>query len=504
MMIRFGKCNEKKGLLLAALITIAGAVLHGQALLTIDRSMEIAVEHSPDMQQTELSLERSQQRLNAQRARLKSQFSITLNPFEYEKTNRFDQQTSEWYINESASSGGTFAINQRILPTDGELMLVNRFSYDYSFTESAYASNPLSQTYNNRLYLQFSQPIFTYNRTRMETEKLELDYEASLIRYYLMRLTLERNVSQEFYAVFSSQMSLEIARDDLKNNQESYEIIRNKVDGGLLALEELYQAEVNLATSHSGVFNAELSLANRMDQFKVLIGLPLDTTVLIAAEIIADTVPVNQELAIIHALENRLELRERKIDLENANFDLIVAKSTNEFAGSVTASFGLQGNNEVFTDMFETNTNTPAIGLTLNIPLFDWGERKSEIKAAEASLQSSQISYQVEQTDIVMNIRSVVRSLKNLENQIKIQQKTVKNAELAYDINLERYRNGDLTSLDLGIYQNQLSESKMALTNAIIDYKIELLNLKIQSLYDFEKQIPVLPGELKSNEYKNR
>ncbi|RLD65050.1 MAG: hypothetical protein DRI98_15055 [Bacteroidetes bacterium] len=299
-------------------------------------------------------------------------------------------------------------------------------------------------------------------------------------------------------------MSLEIAHEDLKNNEESYEIIKNKVEGGLLALEELYQAEVNLATSYSGVFNAELNLANSLDQFKVLIGLPLDTTLMIAAEIVADTIPVNQELAISHALENRMELREREIDLENANFDLIVAKSTNEFAGSVTASFGVQGNDEQFSKLFETPTNTPAIGLTLNIPLFDWGERKSEIKAAEASLQSTRISYEVERTDIVMNIRLVVRSMKNLENQIEIQRKTVKNAELAYDINLERYRNGDLTSLDLGIYQNQLSESKMALTNAIINYKIELLNLKIQTLYDFEKQVPIIPEELKTYEDENK
>jgi outer membrane protein TolC len=486
--------------LLAGTMILPGPCLLAQALLTIDRSMDIAVENSPHMQQTELALERSQERLNAQRARLKSQFSVTLDPFQYEKTNRFDSQTSEWYLNESASSGGTFSINQRILPTDGQLMLVNRFSYDYSFTESAFASDPLSKTYNNRLYLQYTQPIFTYNRIRMETDRLELDYEASLIRYLLMRLSLERDVSQEFYSVYSNQMRLEIALEDLKNNQESYEIISNKVEGGLLALEELYQAEVNLATSRSGVFNAELTLANSMDQFKVLIGLPLDTTLMIAAEIIADTVPVNQELAISHALENRMELREREIDLENADFDLIVAKSTNEFAGSVTASFGVQGNDEQFSNLFETPTNTPAIGLTFNIPIFDWGERKSEIKAAEASQKSSRISYEMEQTDIVMNIRSVVRSLKNLENQIEIQRKTVENAELAYDINLERYRNGDLTSLDLGMYQNQLSESRMSLTNAIIDYKIELLNLKIQTLYDFEKQIPIIPEELNSIE----
>jgi len=493
-----------KGILLTGALAAMGTVSQAQSLLTIDRSMDIAVENSPDMKQTELSLVRSQERLNAQKARLKSQFSITLDPFEYEKTNRFDQQTSEWFVNESASSGGTFAINQRILPTDGQLMLVNRFSYDYSYTESAFAAEPTSKTFNNRLYLQFTQPIFTYNRTKMETETLELEYESSLIRYLLMRLTLERNVAQEFYSVYSNQMSLEIAKEDLKNNEESYEIIKNKVDGGLLALEELYQAEVNLATSRSGVYNAELNLEDSKDQFKVLIGLPLDTSFLVAAEILADTVPVNQELAISHALANRMELRERQIDLENANFDLIVAKATNEFAGSVTASFGVQGNDEQFSNLFDTPTNTPAIGITFNIPIFDWGERKSEIRAAQASLESTQISYDVERKDIVMNIRSVVRSLKNLENQITIQRISVENAQLAYDINLERYRNGDLTSLDLGMYQNQLSESKLSLTNAIINYKIELLNLKIQTLYDFEKQIPIIPEELKTFNNENK
>ncbi len=477
-------------------LILLSQVLSAQELLTMDRSMEIAVENSPDMQQMELALVQSQERLNAQRARLKSQFAITLDPFEYEKTNRFDQQTSEWYLNESASSGGTFAINQRILPTDGELMLVNRFSYDYSFTESARAFDPVSKTFNNRLYLQFTQPIFTYNRTRMETEMLELEYEATLLRYLLRRLSLERDVAQQFYGVYSNQMSLAIAQEELKNNQESYQIISNKVEGGLLAREELYQAEVNLATSRSNVFNAELNLQNSLDQFKVLIGMPLESEIMIAAEIKTDTIAVDQKLAIDHALANRMELREREIDLENANFNLIRAEATNEFAGSISASFGIQGNDEQFSQLFKTPTNTPAIGLTLEIPIFDWGERKSEIKAAEAGVKSSQLDYIIEQTDIIVNIRAVVRSLKNLENQMIIQEMNVENAQLAYDINLERYRNGDLTSLDLGIYQSQLSEAKMSRTNAIINYKIELLNLKIQSLYDFETLLPIIPEEL--------
>jgi len=64
---------------------------------------------------------------------------------------------------------------------------------------------------------------------------------------------------------------------------------------------------------------------------------------------------------------------------------------------------------------------------------------------------------------------------------------------LTYELNLEKYENGDLTGMDLNIYQNQLSEKKLAHTNALISYKLELLNLKIQTLYDFENQVSVTP-----------
>jgi outer membrane protein len=495
----YTRFRNTAGIVLTGIFLLASSGSSGQALLNMDKAMEIAMANSPNMKQTELALVRSQEKLNAQRARLKSQFAVTLKPFEYEKTNRFDQQTSEWFLNESASSAGTFTVSQRFLPTDGTITLRNQFSYDYSATESALAVDPVSQTFNNRLNLLVSQPIFTYNRTKMELETVELDYEAALLRYLLIKLSLERDVAQDFYAVYSSQMRLSIAEEELKNNLDSYEIIKNKVDGGLLALEELYQAEVNLATSRSSVFTAELNLQNRKDQFKVLIGMPLEEDFVIMTTVQADTVAVDQQMAIGHALTNRMELRQREIDIENANFSLVQSKSINEFAGSVTASLGVQSNEERLNNLFDKPTSTPSVGLTLSIPIFDWGERKSEIKAAEAGLKSAEIEYETEKTDIEVNIRAIVRSLKNLENQIGIQRKTVENAQLTYDINLERYRNGDLTSLDLGMYQNQLSDKKMALTNAIIDYKVELLNLKIQTLYDFEIQQPVIPDELSQN-----
>jgi outer membrane protein len=124
---------------------------------------------------------------------------------------------------------------------------------------------------------------------------------------------------------------------------------------------------------------------------------------------------------------------------------------------------------------------------------WDWGERKARIKATEASIETANIVFEEEKNDIILGIRKVYRNLLNLQNQIEISRQSVINAQLTYDLNLERYKNGDLTGMDLNIYQNQLSEKQLTFTNSLISYKLELLNLKIQTLYDFEKKEAVSP-----------
>ncbi len=155
--------------------------------------------------------------------------------------------------------------------------------------------------------------------------------------------------------------------------------------------------------------------------------------------------------------------------------------------------FGLFGDNENFGNVYENPTDNESVSLSLTIPLWDWGERKSRIKATEANIESANISFEEEQNNIILGVRKVYRNLLNLQNQIDIAQQNVANAQLTYDLNLEKYKNGDLTGMDLNIYQNQLSEKQLSYTNSLISYKLELLNLKIQTLYDFEKNIPVTP-----------
>ena len=46
--------------------------------------------------------------------------------------------------------------------------------------------------------------------------------------------------------------------------------------------------------------------------------------------------------------------------------------------------------------------------------------------------------------------------------------KSIENAERTYEINLEKYRNGNLTGMDLQQFQNQLTTAKQDYTSAIM------------------------------------
>lgn len=484
--------HKTKWLIIGALILIFQfSELNAQQLLSLERTLEIAYENSPSILQSKLNLVRSREYLNAQEASLKSRFSLDVSPFTYSKTRDYSQDFQEWRNYENMGSNGTFSISQPIKATDGTLSLINKFGFQSSTLN---ANDPVN-AFSNNVQLRFDQPIFTYNRTKMNLKELELDLENSLLQYAMQKLNIEKQVSQLFYQVYQQQQALSISKEELLNQEGSYEIIKNKVDAGLTANEELWQAELNLANARSSVYNSEVSLDNAKDQLKQTIGLSLEEEISVIANVDVKTVDVALPDAIDYALKHRMELRQREIDMENSQFSLIRAGANNEFKGNVSFAVGLFGENKNVGNIYQNPTDNQDVSVSFQIPLWDWGQREANIKAAEAGLEMEKLNFDEEKISIKLNIRQVYRSLQNLVYQIDIAKKSVENAQLTYELKLEEYENGDLTSMDLSLYQNQLSSKKNEYTNALISYKLELLNLKIQTLWDFETRRSIVPSE---------
>ena len=167
----------------------------------------------------------------------------------------------------------------------------------------------------------------------MELQQIEYDYENANISYALQRLSTEKDITQQFYSVYMAQSQLAITKEELTNAQQSYEIIKNKVEADLAARDELFQAEVNLASARSSLEEQQVSLENSKDQLKQTLGMDLNEDIMVFAEVQIKPVEVNLEKAIQHGLESRLELRQREIESKELAFDMIKTKALNEIKG---------------------------------------------------------------------------------------------------------------------------------------------------------------------------
>lgn len=468
-----------------------GASLYAQMNLTLEDALEYSINHSPELQNALLNLERYKLSLEAQRASLKSRFSLTLNPFTYSNNRSFDNRFSQWYTNESFSTNGTFSISQPIIWTDATVSLNNQFGWQSNVSTSGTSNE--NKAFSNNLYLSLNQPLFTYNRTKTDLRTIELDYENALINYALRRLSLESTITSSFYNVYTAKNNLEISQAELKDAQQNYEIIKNKVEADLSARDELFQAELNLATAVSTVDNRKVSLENAKDDLKKILGIDIDTDFDITAEISAKPVKIDMLTAINNALGSRLELRQREISRISQDIQMKQIKEMNSLDGNLSLSLGITGDNENFKDIYSHPTNNPRVSLSLSIPIFDWGERRARIKAQELAIKMFDMDTEEERKTIELAVRKSCRSLRNLEAQISIAEQSVKNAQMTYDLNAERYRNGELTGMEMNQFQTQLSNQKMSYVSTLINYKLELLNLKIISLYDFEAEKAIIP-----------
>ncbi len=476
-------------ILLITLITLFTSIIHAEPL-TLEQSLEIAFATSPTMINAGYNLEISERNLEAQKAGFKSQFNLTITPYSLTKDEVFDDRFSDYITQEQTRSSTQFSIMQPIKWTDGTLSLTEQLIWRDA---SSSLPNSLNESsYYNSLTLRFSQPLFTYNRSMMTLQELELSLENARLNYALQKLQIESQVTRDFLNLYHQQMSVKISEEEKNNSQESFDIIVSKVEAGISASEELYQAELTLANNIASLDNSKMQYENSLDNFKILLGIPLAEELSVVSDIKKNIIEVDYNRAIEHGLTHRMELRQKDIQIQESINNLVRAGSQNEFKASIDLSYGLTGTDKEFGEVFSSTNKNQSVAITLNIPVFDWGQKRHRIKASELQLKSSRLSASEEKKQIQLQIRQSYRNLLNERTQIDIAEKNIKNARLTYEINLERYRNGDLSSKDISFYQNQLSREQLNEVATLISYQLALLDLKIRTLWDFSNNQSVI------------
>ena len=172
-------------------------------VLTLDKALEIAFKNSPSIQEAVFQLDISERNLLVEQAGLKSQFNLSITPITLSESRVFNELTGSYSSQEIKRSEARFSITQPIKWTDGTITLIDRFNWQEA--SSSFTGNVKDSNFNNSLTLRFNQPLFTYNRTKLRINELELSLENAQLNYAIQKLQIERQVTQQFLDLYSSR-----------------------------------------------------------------------------------------------------------------------------------------------------------------------------------------------------------------------------------------------------------------------------------------------------------
>ncbi|WP_108822116.1 TolC family protein [Dysgonomonas sp. Marseille-P4361] len=487
----------KKTLFTALILIICSLSIKSQTThhLTLEESIEIAKSKSLRMKRLEQDLKIVEYNLNTAKSRLKTHIDLSLTAPRYTETIRqFEDSTGVSFYSVKQLDYSTDLEISQPLPTDGRVFINGRVRGLNDYNTDLRATELNAQ-------IGFSQPLdafYGYNSVKSSLKTAELNFERTNKVLKREELNLIYQVSSSYYGLLSSQKNVDITKMNLERQTEAYEISKNKYEAGLIREVDALQMEVDLAQAQNNYDIAVHEQTSAVNSFKDLIGLDLADSVLLNTDLKYDIVLVDPEKAVVLAKKNRHEIREQDIQIALQDISIKQQKAEGMVKASIDGYFQKYGvsnlnvSNNLTNSIDKAYTNFKdrplnyGIGLTIRIPILDWGENKSQVRAAQARQKQYIIQKEEIERDIETEVRNLVSRLNSNLKQLQLLKKSVAVAEKSFDITLKRYSDGDIDSQALALERDRLNNSYSTHLRAYVNYQLSIADLMQKTFYDFK------------------
>jgi len=469
--------------------------------LSLEESIEIAKSQSFDMQSLLQDKIIAENELKAATALLRTNVNMSFTLPQYTETVQQWQDSTgiSFFPIKTLTGKGNLNFYQP-LPTDGTIFVSTGL-----LSINDYNTDKRATTFNTRI--GFNQPLnsfWGYNSIKSDLKHARLDYERANKALKRAELDLTYDVSKSFYDLLLLQKGAEIAQMNLERQSEAYEISKNKYAAGLIREVENLQMEVDLAEAQNSYDMTTLNLQSSTNLFKRLIGLELEATVTLKSEMANySIVNVDPDKAVEMAISNRLEIRDREILIELQQLQINKQKAQGLPQASLQASWEKIGvSNLNISETFPNSLSNAMgnlrdrpsqymIGLTLSIPIIDWGRNRTLVRAAEAKQRQYYLGKEDEERSIEVEVRNLVANIKTTLSRLQLLERNVSVAERSYSITLQRYTDGDIDSQALALERTRLNSAQKNHLDAFVSYQLLLSDLTRKTFYDFLNDIPI-------------
>lgn len=289
-------------------------------------------------------------------------------------------------------------------------------------------------------------------------------------------LSLAATIARTYFTVISLDTQYAAADETLRAANDSYELTRKLLAGGVGSALDVYQSGALVSAGAAQLKEIARQRAAAQHQLGVLTG-RLDVTVPVKT---LDTLPIPplppaglpSEL-----LERRPDVRQAEEELAAASERIGVARAGQFPTLSLTGSFGAQSTD--LDRLFSSGSKVWSIGGSLLGPIFDAGLYAARTKQAQAQAHQAEATYQraVENafrdvSDALSNVRAAADTEKDLKQRLDQAREALRLANLRYRTGYSAY----LEVLDATRSLNGAQLDYIRNRQSYLSYTVDLMN----------------------------
>ncbi|MCW8133296.1 MAG: TolC family protein [Planctomycetota bacterium] len=202
----------------------------------------------------------------------------------------------------------------------------------------------------------------------------------------------------------------------------------------------------------------------------------------------------NDQKILDEALANRIELLNSRRNMAIQKLNALLAKDGLGHQIDLVAGYSRSGRGGKWSDTFDLENDNASVGLEYSIP---WGKvsDRSAYEKALLDLQRSEIELKRSRTQVHLEVRDILRTLRETEKSTLIQGKKVEQAKRSVEAAQISFERGLKDSFDVIRAEDSLLAAKTDFINRRLDYEVRLAQLeqvvgKATGRVDLSAQLP--------------
>jgi outer membrane protein len=361
-------------------------------------------------------------------------------------------------------------------------------SFDSDRTKSNSSFQTLNPAYRSSLSLSITQPLLEgfgigVNKASIIIARNNQDISLLGLRSELIRTLSE--VQRSYWELVFALESLKVQQLALKQAQDLLTINQRFKEVGKASISDVLQAQSAAASRAADVIAAKDAVKDAEDSLKRVTNLVQDearwdVSILPVDVPSLEPVEVDLEESIAAALENRPEYAQAKLDLQNSDISIKVAKNGKLPTLDLDGSFTLNGLGDdldsPLSQVGGADYKTWYVGLALRMPI---GRRaaKSDLKISQFEKEQKLLALKDMEQQIITEVRGAVRQLETDEKRIEATKAAEDFAKQVLTTEERKHGLQLSTSYEILQFQANLAAATKNHLRAVIDYRKSIVSL---------------------------